>query len=462
MAISRREFTRLLAASGAFAAATQLGRSAALAQTTGYRAMVGIFLFGGNDAWNMVVPTDGRYAAYAAGRGAALALPQSSLVPLTGSGLGLHPSFAPLKAAWSEGALNAVVNVGSLFQPLTKASYQANPAIRPLNLMSHADEQNHWQGVRMRDVNTDGFMGRLNDRIAPAATPSLISLAGSTLALIGDQTSPLILPSTGAIVRNGYNGAATDAPTVARQAAIGAFSDASAYGTVTNLSAQGISSAYAQAATANGILTATTSVVDQYFKNPATGTVLTSDISRQLLRVARMIEARGALGHTRQTFFASQGGYDTHSNQVDAANTTTGTQANLYADLAMAMAAFYQATKALGVAGGVTTFTMSDFGRTYKVNAQRGTDHAWGNNHLVMGAALKPQAVYGAYPDVTLGGSADIDGAGLGRWIPTIAIEQYIGAVAQWQGVSAADLPYVFPNWATWSTGGRAPLPLFG
>ncbi len=460
MAISRREFHRLLGGAGALAAVTQLGRSAAMAADgTGYRAMVGVFLYGGNDAWNMVVPTDGRYAGYAAGRGAGVALDQSKLSALSGSAFGLHPAFAPLQTAWTEGALNVVLNTGTLFQPLTKSLYTSRPDLRPLNLMSHADEQNHWQGLRARDINVDGFMGRIADKLGAANFPQLMSIGGSTLALIGHQSSPLVVSSTGTLVRNGYNAAATDAPTMARQAGLNAFSAPSGLGEMTALTGQSISGAYSQAVTANGVLTSTASTTDQYFKNPTTGAALTSDIARQLMRVARLVEARGTLGHTKQVFFASQGGYDTHSNQVDAADSSTGVQAGLYGDLAMALAGFYAAMKALNVADQVTAFTMSDFGRVFKANAQRGTDHAWGSNHLVVGAAVKDQQVVGAYPDTTLGGQDDAIGDG--RWIPTIAQEEYIGAIAQWFGVAAADMPYVFPNWATWSGGGRGPIPLF-
>jgi uncharacterized protein (DUF1501 family) len=141
------------------------------------------------------------------------------------------------------------------------------------------------------------------------------------------------------------------------------------------------------------------------------------------------------------------------------ADTATGTQAALFADLAMALAGFYNAMTALGLAKNVTAFTMSDFGRTYKANAQRGTDHAWGSNHLIVGGALKPQTVHGRYPDQILGGPEDA--ASDGRWIPSIAVEEYVGAIAQWYGVAPADMPYVFPNWATWNGGGRGPVPLF-
>ena len=297
-------------------------------------------------------------------------------------------------------------------------------------------------------------MGRMNDRSGSTANlPPLVSIAGSNLCLIGDRTAPLILPSSGSIVRNGYNAAATDAATKTRQAALDVFADASSYGAITDLTGKGMSSAYAQAVQANTIVTATTSAVDKYFVNPTTGAALTSDLSRQLLRAARMIEARGTLGHAKQTFFVSQGGYDTHTNQLAAHN-------GLYADLANALAGFYNAMKALGLQDNVTAFTMSDFGRVYKGNASGGSDHAWGSNHLVVGGALANGKVHGRYPDVTFGGNDDASNDG--RWIPTIATEEYIGAIAQWYGVSAADLPYVFPNWANWNGGGRGPVPLFG
>lgn len=446
---------QMVAGGSAVAALGQLGLSSALAADTGnYRAMVGVFLFGGNDAWNMVAPTDSRYADYAKQRGSSIALAQSSLMPLTGTAFGLHGAMKALQPVWDDGGLGVVLNTGTLFAPLSKALYTSRPDLRPVNLMSHEDQQNQWQGMRMRAANKDGFMGRINDRSGSTANlPPLISIAGSNLALIGDRTAPLILPSSGSIVRNGYNAAATDAATKTRQAALDVFADASSYGAVTDLTGKGMSSAYAQAVQANSVITATTSAVDKYFVNPTTGAALTSDLSRQLLRAARMIEARGALGHAKQTFFVSQGGYDTHTNQLASHN-------NLYADLGNALAGFYNAMKALGLQDNVTAFTMSDFGRVFKGNASGGTDHAWGSNHLVVGGALANGKVHGRYPDLTFGGNEDASNDG--RWIPSIATEEYVGAIAQWYGVSAADLPYVFPNWSTWNGGGRGPVPLFG
>lgn len=454
MTVSRRELLRLTAGGSAVAALGQLGVSSALAaDTSGYRAMVGVFLFGGNDAWNMVVPNDGRYADYAKQRGSGIALQQSSLMPLTGTAFGLHAAMAPLKNAWDEGALSVVLNTGTLFAPLTKALYASRPDLRPVNLMSHEDQQNQWQGMRMRAHNADGFMGRINDRAQAASLPPLISVAGSNLCLIGNRTGPLILPSSGSIVRSGYNATSADAAVKARQVALDIFADAASYGAVTDLTGRSMSSAYAQAVTANTIVTSATSGVDKYFIHPTTGAALTSDISRQLLRAARMIEARGSLGHAKQSFFVSQGGYDTHANELATHNT-------LYGDLANALASFYNAMKALGLQDNVTAFTMSDFGRVFKGNASGGSDHAWGSNHLVLGGGLANGKVHGRYPDMTFGGPEDSSNDG--RWIPSIATEEYIGAIAQWYGVSPADMPYIFPNWSTWNGGGRGPVPLFG
>jgi uncharacterized protein (DUF1501 family) len=453
MDLSRREFGRLLAGAGAAAAFVQLGRSAAIAApVAGYKAMVGIFLFGGNDGWNMVVPTDTtRYGLYASTRNAALVLPQANLTTLAGSNYALHPSLAPLKAIWDDGGLNVVLNAGTLFQPLTKAQYNASPNLRPVNLMSHADEQGHWQGLRARDVNVDGFMGRLSDRAAQSTIPALMSFGGAQLALLGKTSSPLVLPSTGTVTQSGIAGNSADPVLFARNGAVSAFADGAGQGAVTQVTGTGLSSAYAQSVQANTILSGT-STVDQYFVNPTTGAALTSDVARQLIRVARMIEARSTLGQSRQTFFVQQGGYDTHANQIS-------TQANLFTDLANAMLGFNKAMKALGLNENVTCFTMSDFGRVYKGNAQGGSDHAWGNNHLVMGGALQPKQVIGTYPSQIMGGVDDV--VGDGRFIPTIAQEEYIGAIARWHGVADADMPYVFPNWATFSSGGRGPLALF-
>ena len=451
MKLTRRDFATFIAGTGAAAALGQLARTASAAPNGSYRAMIGVFLFGGNDGWNMVVPTDSRYAGYASSRGT-VALAQNRLTALDGSSYALHPAMSALNSVWAEGAMNIVLNAGTLFAPLTKSLYQTRSDLRPTNLQSHSDEQAHWQGLRARSDNFDGFMGRIADRANQTSTPALISLGGSNLAVIGQRSSPLILPSTGTLSRAGYTAGSTP-----KNAAIDAFAGAAGMGTIADVTARQITAAYTQATTANTILTAS-SGVDAFFVNPTTGATLTSDVARQLLRVARLIEARGTLGHDRQTFFVTQGGYDNHSAQVNT-DTSTGTHANLLGDLAMARAAFYKAMKSMGMAENVTAFTMSDFGRTFKGNAQMGTDHAWGSNHLVIGGNLRPKMAHGVYPSTVLGGTDDVSSEG--RFLPGIAQEEYLGAIAKWHGVVDSDLSYVLPNWSTWTSNGRGPLGLF-
>ncbi len=452
MTLSRRDFVRLTAGTGALAAMGQLGRTAAIAAPSGtYRAMVGIFLFGGNDGWNMVIPTDARHAAYQAARGP-VALPRNMLTPLTNSSYALHPAMAALRSVWDEGALSLVLNTGTLFAPLNKNTYQSRTDLRPSNLMSHSDEQAHWQGLRARDAASDGFLGRIADRMPGGRLPPLISLGGSTLALIGRQAVPLVVPASGLPRRSGYD--ERDAMKNLAITAMAAGSD----GPIMDAAAATLRDTFDQATLANSLLSSPSSV-SRYFVD-ADGKALTSDIAKQLLGAARMIEARGSLGHSRQSFLISMGGFDHHSGQVLQGSPAAGAHAGQLGTLADAMAAFHRAMKALGVGDNVTTFTMSDFGRTYAGNAQNGTDHAWGNNHLVMGGDVAKGGIFGTYPDPVLGGADDITEEG--RFIPGIAQEEYLGAIARWHGVRDADLPYVFPNWSTWSTAGRGPLPLFG
>ncbi|TCP34077.1 DUF1501 domain-containing protein [Sphingomonas sp. BK235] len=453
MSMTRRHFHRTALTAGAAAAIGMFGRTAAFgASASGYRAMVGVFLFGGNDGWNMVVPTDpATYGAYLASRGT-VALAPGSLAPLAGSGYALHGAMAPLASKWDQNALSLVLNTGTLAVPLDKTTYAQRPDLRPTNLMSHSDEQEHWQGLRARSVSRDGFMGRLTDRIAASGgVPPLMSFAGNNVALIGQRAKSIVLPSTGSLTRSATSTSAVDQ-------AFAAFSSGAGLGTLTESTAATYTDAY-DMTRATATVLGQSSSVDAYFVDPDTGAALGSDLANQLKRVARMIEAHGTFGHARQSFFVSHGGYDTHDNQVTPGETGKGTHAALLRELAVCLAAFHNAMLALGLGDNVTAFTMSDFGRTYKGNAQYGCDHAWGSNHLVLGGGVTARGVFGRYPDPTLGGSDDISWEG--RFLPTTSQEEYIGAILRWHGVSDADMGYVVPNWSTWSSNGRAPLALF-
>lgn len=456
MALSRRDLARLALGSGAAATLASFGLSPATAQSGGdYRALVTIFLYGGNDGWNCLVPMDERHQAYGELRGASLAIGKDELIPLGGGQpYGMHPALAPLKPVWDAGHLSWVMNVGTLVRPINREIFWADPSSRPSNLSSHSDEQAHWQSMRPGSIHPDGVLGRMADLLpqATAASP-LVSTNGANLALLGRVASPLILPLYTTFDRVGWDPENMDPAVVARRAAADAFAAGPHPTKIEAATAAGFERSYAAAGLVNPILTAASSV-DRHFEED--GAFRDSQCSRQLRLIARTIAARSSLGHGKQLFYAGQGDYDTHANQV-AGGRVLGAHADLLADLALSLRSFYDAMVQLGLADKVTVVTMSDFGRTYRGNSSAGSDHAWGNVHFAIGGALKPRAIHGTYPRQVLGAGDDSEGEG--TFIPTLANEEYIGAAAQWFGVS--DMSYVFPNWGTWSTNGRGPVPMF-
>lgn len=455
MTYSRRDFGRLAMGSGLAGALASMGLATATAQQGGdYRALVTLFLYGGNDGWNSLIPIDGRHEAYATLRGPSLALAKDELVGL-GDGVpyGLHPALQPLRSVWDAGHLGFVMNVGTLLRPIDRATFLADSASRPSNLSSHSDEQAHWQSMRPGTVHPDGVLGRMADML-PATNPSpLISTNGANLALLGRVASPLILPLFTTFERVGWDAENMSPDVVARRAAADAFASGPHSTRIEAVAAAGMERSYAAAGRVNPILISA-SPVDRHFEED--GVFRDTQVSRQLRLIARSIAARGSLGHGSQLFYAGQGDYDTHANQV-AGGRVLGAHADLLGDLAVSLKAFYNAIAELGLLDKVTVVTMSDFGRTYRGNSSAGSDHAWGNVHFAMGAALKPRTIHGIYPRQILGDGDDSEGEG--AFIPTIANEEYIGAAARWFGVQ--DMPYVFPNWGTWSTGGRGPIPIF-
>ncbi|MGA1996894.1 MAG: DUF1501 domain-containing protein [Bryobacteraceae bacterium] len=413
---SRRDFLRLgcrtISTVGAAAAFGKAGLMTARAQSSGnYQAIVCIFLFGGNDANNMLVPNDAvTYANYQKIR-QNLALPQSSLVtihdPATNADYGLHPSFAPIAPLYNSNGLPNLTSV-----PL------------PVNLYSHSDQQNEWQNAVPQGGATTGWSGRLADKLAGGSgtlVPPCISISGNTLQLIGENTQPstvntsnfgLVAPATDPGSTALLNMLSLSSGVTLIQAAQSSLKDAIAVAQAVNAAVAGSSSL--------GVTFANT------------------DIGTQLAQVAKLIQVRAALGATRQIFFCSQGGYDTHSNQLPQ-------QVTLFTNLANAMAAFDQAMGLLTVQSNVTTFTESDFNRTFQPNGNAGTDHGWGSHALIMGGAVNGGNLYGTFPILTLAGPDD--STNRGTWVPSTSEDQYAGALAKWFGLSAqADLDYVFPN----------------
>jgi uncharacterized protein (DUF1501 family) len=445
----RREFLRSLGALSAFGLASRLDIvnlvAGAHAQAVNdYKALVCVFMFGGNDGNNTLVPIDAAgYGQYATARPAAsgINLAQGSLLPIQPSNLGtpfgLHPALTDLQALFGQKKLAILANVGTLLQPTTKAQY--NAGLRPLSLYSHADQQAQWQSSISSSAAGTGWGGRMADKVVSfnAATgfPVITSLDGTVLFTTGAVAVPLTIPVTGSFALAGYN---NGAPAAARLAA------------VQQLLAQGSSNAFVAGAnaigtqalqlstTVNPILANTNSTVAPLFANLNTGT------AKQLFQVAKMIEARAATGAMRQIFFVQLGSFDTHGDQINR-------QQNLFAELSPALKAFYDATVALGVSSQVTTFTLSDFGRTLQPASGGGTDHAWGSHHFIVGDAVKGGAIYGQYPQLVLGGPSDAEAEG--RWIPTTAVDQYGATLARWFGVQASDLSSVFPNLSKFATG---------
>jgi uncharacterized protein (DUF1501 family) len=444
----RRQCLRSASAFGLTAALgrwAQAGSSGDLVQAppgNDYKALVCVFLFGGNDGNNMVVPLDARFADYSRGRGPALALPRESLLPLAiaaddgadaKADYGLHPAMAPLLPLWTRGRLALQFNTGALLEPLTRDAWLRAGA-RPDNLFSHSDQQEFAQGLQ------DGAAGGRSGwgfRLAggppadAARLPALISLAGNQRFLQGDVRSSLVLPARGNF---GLSGNAADSATAARTEALRA------------LWVQGDTRIGQQAGQILNAALNAASVVNPLINPPAASpatpaavpfATLRSDISQQLLRVARLIEARGAIGNRRQVFFVALNGFDTHSNQ-------RADQERLLGELAAALRAFHDATEALGVADQVTSFTLSDFARTFKPNNTGGSDHAWGNHHMVLGGAVRGGRSYGSFPTLAAGGPDDAGREG--RWIPTTSFDQVAATLARWFGADADALARIAPH----------------
>jgi uncharacterized protein (DUF1501 family) len=337
---------------------------------------------------------------------------------------------------FNQNRMAILANVGTLLQPTTQAQYAAG--LRPLSLYSHADQQAQWQSAVSSAASGTGWGGRIADKVAPmnaaSGFPVVTSLDGAVLFTSGASAIPLSIPVTGSFALSGYSGSTAAA---ARMNAVQQLL-AQASG---NALVDGASDIGAQAldlsATVNPILANANSTIAPLFTNLNTST------ANQLYQVAKLIEARAATGAARQIFFVQLGSFDTHGDQLNR-------QQNLFEELSPALKAFYDATVALGVASQVTTFTLSDFGRTLQPASGGGTDHAWGSHHFIIGGAVQGGKIYGRYPQLSLGGPDDAEKEG--RWLPSCSVDQYGATLARWFGVATTDLDSVFSNLASFST----------
>jgi uncharacterized protein (DUF1501 family) len=449
--------------------------TSAVAQSTGpYRAVVTLFQNGGNDGFNTLVPIDDRYAAYAAARGPRLALPRDSLIPLrrtitdangqtveVETGYGLHPALAPLVDVWNDGDMSWVMNVGTLVEPMTRQEFREFRKLRPDNLGSHSHEVEHWHSMRPGSVHPNGVLGRMSDHLGfnEFAVPPLMSVDGPSIALMGEVSSPLILPMYTRFFREGHYPDRTDAVTQTRLAALASFATPREGhpNILAKLTAAEMERSYAAGNLVNPAL-ADDDRVDRFFRNEE-GYFRDTPLSRQMRMIARMIFNRASFGHNRQIFMAGHGDYDLHANQVND-TIVYGPHYDLLNDLALSLRSFVAFLTDQGLRDQVAVMTMSDFGRTFKGNGSYGSDHGWGNNHFVIGGALdSTNRIHGTYPTLEIGGPSDSEFEG--SWIPTLASDEYFAPVAQWFGVDPLRMDSVLPNWGTWSRYGRGPVPLF-
>ncbi len=427
-----------------------MGEAAAFTATD-YKALVCVFLYGGNDYANTVITyDDDSYNKYAtirggsgqSGGGIAIAkadLAATLLNPTTALAAGrqyaLHPAMTGLAGLFNAGKAAVQLNVGPLVVPLTRAQYSnSNRALypRPPKLFSHNDQQSVWQSSSP-EGSTVGWGGNLGDLALSSNTNSLftcISVTGNAVFLSGDSALSYQVSTGGAIAINGVKG--------------NVYGSAAVRGALTALiqqtSPQVLENEYnrvtTRAVTAESQITAGLAGVTL-----ATAFPTNNSLADQLKMVARLIGARGTLGTKRQVFMVSLGGFDLHDNLI-------AQQPTLMKRVSEAMAAFYDATVELGVADKVTAFTASDFGRTLSSNGD-GSDHGWGSHHFMVGGAVKGRAFYGKAPPVSITNTADANDqwhVGQGRLLPSTSVDQYAATLAKWFGVSNTELAGVLPN----------------
>ena len=436
---TRRSFISCasLAAAGNLLGLRPFGALNALAQTSSnYKALVCVFLFGGNDANNTLIPFDTTgYGQYNSIRGD-LALAQNTLLPLTPApNFALNPNLPDIQALFNSKNAAFVANVGTLVQPLTRAQYQAGQTA-PVNLFSHPDQQLEWQNAAQSAATPTGWAGRMADVLGAsfnqgASIPMITSVAGDTLFCNGNTTTPVSVSPGNVGGANCSEGSECSARQLTAQALLTLDTGISLVQADDGIT----SNAYAYAKTLSDAVQSITPLQTVFPAN--------NGLASQLKQIAQIIQVRAALGVQRQIFFAGIGNFDTHADQLTLQNA-------LLAQISPALAAFYNATVELNVASEVTTFTMSDFSRTFQPNSNNGSDHARGAHHIVLGGAVNGGQVYGTYPTLVLNGPDDSDSNG--RWVPTTASSQYAATLAQWFGVSAANLPTVLPSIGNFAT----------
>lgn len=466
---SRRAFLRaasmmsVVGSAGAPFALNLLTMGAAAAQTADdYKAIVCLFLAGGNDQGNTVLATDPAswndyLGVRATSEAGSIALPPAGaaggvlpIVPNTaqpGREFALHPSLGPLKDLFDSGRAAVIANVGPLIVPTTRDQYRAKSVPLPPKLFSHNDQQSLWQSYRPEGA-THGWGGRMGDLVASMngnATFTSISASGNAVFLAGQTINQYQVNASGAVPIGGLSGSLFGTPAGANP--LRAIITGNRNHLLEREHAAIVSrSIDAQAVLSGAILPAGTGGVPNppQYTNPNTGALANNMLATQLQTVARVIGGRGGLGARRQIFFVSIGGFDTHDFQ-------RANQADLLARLAHAISYFDTTLSSLGgsdLRNRVTLFTASDFGRTFTSNGD-GTDHGWGSHHFVVGGAVRGKDIYGTFPVTGVGHAQDV---GSGSLLPAISVDQYGATLASWFGLSDSQIAGIFPNLLNFST----------
>ena len=446
---SRREFLKRASALSVTGAAVPwalnlaaIGEAAAQAAPNDYKALVCVFLFGGNDHGNTLVPYDSpSYDTYATLRGGlgtdrALLAP-TLLAPATaladGRQYALAPDLLALKPVFDAGRMGVLLNIGPLMQPTTKTQYNARSVPLPPKLFSHNDQQSVWQASTPEGASS-GWGGRIGDLFAAGnsqSTFTAVSVTGNAVFLSGSSVAQYQVSSNGSVPINGI-GSSLYGSTAAAQALRSIIGSTP--------SSNNFEREYTRVVQRS--IDANVSLTGALGGTPALSTVFPdSGLAAQLRMVARMISARSALGAKRQVFFVSVGGFDLHDNLL-------AQHPALLAQVGGAMAAFDTAMIELGASNQVTAFTASDFGRTLTSNGD-GSDHGWGGYHFVTGGAVRGRNFFGQAPLLASEGPQDI---GQGRMLPTMAVDQLAATLATWMGVSATNLRTVVPGIGNYSS----------
>jgi len=463
---SRRHFLRTasLASMAGFYASPfllELNSLAAMAQSTGtsdYKALVCVYLQGGNDGHGTVIATDPTsYASFVSARSGApgLAYPLNEILPITlktpqsGRTFGLNPSLTGVQDLFNANRAAIIANTGTLIAPATKAQISANSVPLPDSLFSHFDQTAAWQAIasNLGSGEQVGWGGAVADAIEQMSfnTNSMftcISTAGNALFLAGRNSFQLNCTSAGPVPIAGlayppFGAPASTNPLNAILTANETNLFAKEYEVVVNraMQAQALLAQYMAPAGVGGVPD------PPQFLDPVSAKLTNNQLATSLQTVARIISGRVSLGVSRQIFFVQLGSFDTHDGQAQ-------THAQLLTQLGAALEYFDGQMVNMGIGNQVATFTISDFGRTLTCNSD-GTDHGWGSHHFVVGGGVLGQDMYGTYPVV---GANQANDVGAGRLIPTTAVEQYAGTLAQWFGLSDSQVREVFPNFGNFGS----------